>query len=232
MVCAAEAVVCVAEWAEACAAGMGGGMRGGMGGGMGGGMRGGFGGGFRGGFGGGVNRGFGFRGNRFFFNRGFGFRGPYVGAGYWGWPGWGWGVGWGGGYWPDYYGDYGSAGYPTADYGYGYGSSPNVTVVYAPAQTAAAPVYVEQAQPVIREYDEYGQPVVPSRGLGASAGSPLYLIALKDHTIYPAVAYSVEVDTLLFVTLWNEQKRAPLNLIDRGLSIQLNRERHVNFQLP
>jgi hypothetical protein len=207
----------------------GGGMRGGMGGGFGGGgmrggMRGGFGGGgFRGGFGGGgfrggfggFNRGFGFRGNRFFFNRGFGFRGPFIGAGYWGWPGWGWGVGWGGGYWPD-----------------GYGSSPNVTVVYASPQPAAAPVYVEQGSPVIREYDEYGQPVGPSRGLGASAGSPIYLIALKDHTIYPAVAYSVQVDTLLFVTIWNEQKRAPLNLIDRGLSIQLNRERHVNFQLP
>jgi hypothetical protein len=210
---------------------MGGGM-GGMGrGGFGGGFRGGFGGGgFRGGFGGGFNRGFGFRGNRFVFNRGFGFRGPFFGAGFWGWPAWGGGLGWGGGYWPDYYGDYGSVGYPTA--GYGYGSSPNVTVVYAPAQPAAAPVYVEQARPVIREYDEYGQAVGPSRGLGASAGSPIYLIALKDNTIYPAVAYSVQVDTLLFVTLWNEQKRAPLNLIDRGLSMQLNRERHVNFQLP
>jgi hypothetical protein len=212
--------------------GMGGGMRGGMGGGMrggiGGGMRGGFGGGgFRGGFGGGFNRGFGFRGNRFIFNRGFGYG--------WGWPGWGWGIGWGGGYWPDYYGDsgygdYGSVGYPTA--GYSYSPSPNVTVIYPPALPAAAPVYVEQAGPALREYDEYSQPVVPSRGLGASASSPLYLIALKDHTIYAAVAYSVQVDTLLFVTLWNEQKRAPLNLIDRGLSIQLNRERHVNFQLP
>ena len=200
-----------------------------MGGGMGMG-RGGFGGGFRGGFGGGFNRGFGFRGNRFVVNRGFGFRGPFVGAGFWGWPAWGGGVGWGGGYWPDYYGDYGSVGYPTA--GYGYGSSPNVTVVYAPAQPAAAPVYVEQARPVIREYDEYGQTVGPSRGLGASAGSPIYLIALKDHTIYAAVAYSVQVDTLIFVTLSNEQKRAPLNSIDRGLSLQLNRERHVNFQLP
>jgi hypothetical protein len=206
--------------------GMGGGMRGGMGGGMrggmGGGMRGGMGGGIRGGFGGGFNRGFGFRGNR-----GFGFG--------WGWPAWGWGIGWGGGYWPDYYGDYGNGDYGSASYpaaGNSYSPSPNVTVIYPPAILAAAPVYVEQARPVIREYDEYGQPVGPSRGSGASAGSPLYLIALKDHTIYPAVAYSVEADTLLFVTIWNEQKRAPLNLIDRGLSMQLNRERHVNFQLP
>jgi hypothetical protein len=206
--------------------GMGGGMRGGMGGGMrggfGGGFRGGFGGGFRGGFGGGFRGGFGGG-----FNRGFGFG--------WGWPAWGWGIGWGGGYWPDYYGDYGygdyeSASYPTA--GYSYSPSPNVTVIYPATLPAAAPVYVEQAGRALREYDEYGQPVGPSRGSGASAGSPIYLIALKDHTIYPAVAYSVEADTLLFVTIWNEQKRAPLNLIDRGLSMQLNRERHVNFQLP
>jgi hypothetical protein len=201
--------------------GMGGGMRGGLGGGFrggfGGGFRGGFGGGFRGGFGGGFNRGFGFRGNRFGFNRGFGFG--------WGWPAWGWGIGWGGGYWPDYYGDYGygdygSVGYPAA--GYSYSPSPNVTVIYPPAQPTAA----------LREYDEYGQPVGPSRGSGANAGSPIYLIALKDHTIYAAVAYSVQADTLIFVTIWNEQKRAPLNLIDRGLSMQLNRERHLNFQLP
>jgi hypothetical protein len=211
---------------------MGGGMGGMRGGGFGGGgFRGGFGGGgFRGGFGGwgfrgGFNRGFGFRGNRFVVvNRRFGFGNGFIGAGVWGWPSWGWG---GGAYWPGDYVDSGYGAYPPY---YTSGSSPNVTVVYPPAQLAAAPVYADQV--AVGGYDEYGQPVGSSRGVSASNGSPIYLIALKNQNIYPAVAYSVKVDTLSFLTIWREQKMVPLDWIDRGFTMQLNRERHVNFQLP
>jgi hypothetical protein len=34
------------------------------------------------------------------------------------------------------------------------------------------------------------------------------------------------------VTLQHEEKQVPLDSVDRGLSLQLNRERRVAFQLP
>ena len=218
-------------------------QRGGMGhGGFGGGgFRGGFGGGgFRGGFGGfhgGFRGGGGFRGNRaIIVNRGFGFGRRFVGVGFWGWPAWGWGGAYygSGGY--DAYGyagyAYGYGGYP---YGYGsyppeyaYGSSPNVVVVY-PQQQPAAAYY--PSQPALREYNEYGQEIAISRG-DASAASPTYLIALKNNVIFAAMSYSVRGDTIYFVTLANEQKSAPLMMVDRDLSMRLNWERHVNLLLP
>jgi len=205
----------------------GGGFHGG--GGIGGGFRGGggIGGGFRGGFGGfnGFRGGVGFNG----FRGGFGFRGFY--GGYWPYyyPYLGYGWDWGGG-WPYY--DYGS---PYYDYGYGsaayypsYGASPNVTVVY-PSNAQPAPVYVERATPVTREYDEYGQEI---HRPGNPSSSPIYLVAFKDHSIAAAAAYWVDGRTLHYVTLQHEEKTAPLDSVDRDFSLQLNRERRVQFQLP
>ncbi|HEY7389197.1 MAG TPA: hypothetical protein VH640_11855 [Bryobacteraceae bacterium] len=198
----------------------GGGFRGGFGG-----FHGGFGG-FRGGFGG-------FRGG--FVNHGFG-RG-FVGRGFWGWPGWRWGGGFAY-YWPGSYSSYypyypySYSGYP-ADYGYGYGygSSPNVIVVYPQPQTATpAPAYYQPSS-VIDEYGENGYAITPSRS-GVRAGSPTYLIALKNHVIYDAVSYSVKGDTIYFVTIANEQKSCPMIMVDRSFSMQLNHERGVNLQLP
>jgi len=63
-------------------------------------------------------------------------------------------------------------------------------------------------------------------------GSPIYLIALKDHTIRAAISYSVTGNTLHYVTMEHEAKEAPLDSVDRAFSAQLNRERHVPFQLP
>lgn len=222
--------------------GGGGGMRGGGGGYGGGGMRGGTGfvggNGFRGGFansggafiGGGAGRfgSFGFRGgfrdfdDRFFSNRGF------FGGGFGYWPFYGYG---GIGYYPGYYG-YGAGyssyfpGYDYYPYDYGYATyqpSPNVTVVYPPQ--GAAPLSADRARPVTREYDQYGQEVRP-------AGSPLYLIAFTDHTIRAATTYRVDGATLHYMTPEKEDKEAPLSTVDRALSMQLNRERQVPFQLP
>ena len=210
--------------------------RGGFGGG---GFRGAGFGGYRGGMGGSYGGFGGYRGG--FVNRGFGGRG-YIGHGYWGWNRWGWGgrsaYYWPGYYYPSYsnysnypYYPYAYSGYPT-DYGYsyGYGSSPNVVVVYPQPQPAAAPAYYQQPSPVIREYDENGYEVTPSRS--ARSGSPTYLIALKNHVIYDAVSYSIRGDTIYFVTVANEQKSSPLIMVDRAFSMQLNNERGVNFQLP
>jgi hypothetical protein len=160
---------------------MGGGFRGGMGGGF----RGGMGGGFRGGFGG-FRHGFNqrFIGNRFFagnrfFNRGFfGFGGSFV------YPAYGLGFSYGPSY-ADYPYSDSYAAYPA------YQSSPNVTVIY-PEQPQAVPavVYVQPAEPVIRDYDQ-------ASNQSSGDDSPIYLIAFKDPVIRAAIAYWVEL-----VALW------------------------------
>jgi hypothetical protein len=207
--------------------GMGGGFRGGMGGfGQ---ARGFNGGGFRGGF-----RGFGgfrpgfnqrFFGNRFFLGNRFGNRFFFdrrffgFGRGF-GFPAFGFGFS----YAPGFY-DYP---YYPADYSAGpaYAPAPNVTVVYpAQAQTGPATAYVERPEPAAREYDQSGN--------GSSAGgSPIYLVAFKDRVIRAAVAYWLDGRTLHYVTLQREEKEAPLDTVDREFTLQLNRERHVPFQLP
>jgi hypothetical protein len=232
--------------------GMGGGFRGGggMGGGfrsggaMGGGFRGGggMGGGFRGGWGSGFNRGgWGFFGNRWGFNRGgFGFGwGGYWPWGWgwgWGWPSYGWGLGLS--YWPGYYG-YPSYGYDdTWDYPTDYGAYPQTYTTYNAAPTVAvqsysAPAYAypspssETAHPVTRSYDQYGQEVRPA----GTNSSPIYLFAMKDGVIRAAASYWVQNGTLHYVTLQHEEKTVPLTSLDRTLTNQLNRERHVNLSL-
>jgi hypothetical protein len=230
--------------------GMGGGMRGG-GGGFGRGTGGGFGAGVGGGYGGGINRGGGFIGGTFrngglhpvggpgFSNRGGygrgyyggyygGFYGsalysPYLYASFFGLNS----------YWPGYY-DYSYGSYPYSAYPYDYGyasyqTSPNVTVIYPTQSVAPAATFVERARPVTREYDQFGQEIRPP---AVGAGSPIYLIAFNDRVIRAAVSYFVDGRTLHYVTLEREERQVPLDTVDRALSLQLNRERQVPFQLP
>ncbi|HLJ16743.1 MAG TPA: hypothetical protein VKV15_19765 [Bryobacteraceae bacterium] len=60
----------------------------------------------------------------------------------------------------------------------------------------------------------------------------IYLLAFKDHTIIPALAYWVDGDALNYITKDGIQNRASLSLIDKDFSKQLNNERHVPFKLP
>lgn len=131
----------------------------------------------------------------------------------------------------------GYGGYP-----YGYDQppaqqQPNVTVVYPPAQP---PVIINQnfgpAQP-----DQGGQQPenihmyqapVSSAPDTASSNTTYYLIAFKDHTIYSAVAYYTEGDTLHYFTSGNTHNQVSLSLVDRQLTEQLNRERSVDVRLP
>jgi hypothetical protein len=109
-----------------------------------------------------------------------------------------------------------------------------VNVVYAPYSGQTEPVYVERPNPVVREYDSYGQQVNrPPAGTGNTPGAaPIYLIALRDGTIRAAEAYWVERGTLHYVTMQHEQKQTSMENVDRNLSAQLNRERRVAFSLP
>jgi hypothetical protein len=60
----------------------------------------------------------------------------------------------------------------------------------------------------------------------------IYLIAMKDSTVYSSLAYWVEEDILHYITKQYSHNRATIGLIDRELSMQLNRERGVEFKLP
>lgn len=208
--------------------GHGGGIRGGVshGGFSGGRVHGGIG---RGGFvTGGVrwgHRNIGFAGRQSFF-RGFGYPGSYpvpLGVTY--------GVPHGypfGGFYsaPDMYG-YG--------YGYGYAQAPNVTVIPIPASQPAGPsVVIYGERPRQAEVRESVEPVAPKLTTvePGPTGPTLYLIALKDQTIWAAETYWVEAGTLHFVTRQHERKQAPMTRLDRDLTEQLNRERRVEFRLP
>ena len=163
--------------------------------------------------------------------------GSFGGYGY---PYWGFGLG------SPYYGYYG--GYPYYGYGYSdpyaypsynpnayYGDPPADPPAYGQGQPAYGqnqPAY-GQNQPAYRgtgEYDQYGQRV--SRpGATPADSAPIYLFAFKDHTIEAASGYSVTGGTLHYNTLEHVQKQAPLNELDRSLTLRLNKE-HSGFNLP
>jgi hypothetical protein len=136
--------------------------------------------------------------------------------------------------------------YPYASYPYvggywpGYSDSYQPTYsTYAPAQYApAAPVTVvyaqpapevQRANPVVHEYDQYGQEVEPAPRASAS---PIYLFAFQDGAIRAASSYKVDGATLHYVTLQHEDRQAPVETLDRSLTLQLNRERRVTVRLP
>jgi hypothetical protein len=67
---------------------------------------------------------------------------------------------------------------------------------------------------------------------GKAADSPHYLLAFKDHSIYSAVAYWADGDTLHYFTTGNTHNQASMSLIDRELTERLNRELGIDFSLP
>lgn len=162
---------------------------------------------------------------------------------------------------PVYYGGYYApyAGY----YGYGYGYDPNAVPPpgydpnygYAPDPNYP---YDPNAQPpgviVNRNYTpdtvtpvlhDYSNTPLPQPGpdyqnsnqnpqASVNDGSQvIFLIAMKDHTIFPAVAYWIEGgDTLNYITTQGVHNRASLDLVDRDFSKLLNDQRRVDFALP
>jgi hypothetical protein len=123
---------------------------------------------------------------------------------------------------------------------------PNITVIYPPQQ---APVIINQFgsdngrvasygpdAPLPDTVSVYQAPVrSPSEnGTGQSMNEPSngYLIAFKDHTIYSAVAYWVEGDTLHYFTSGNNHNQASITLLDRDLTERLNKERGTEIRLP
>jgi hypothetical protein len=104
------------------------------------------------------------------------------------------------------------------------GSRPNVTVLQGPP-----PGYGPPPQ-------GYGPPPGAGSPTGASANSdspaPYFLIALKDHTVYSAVAYWVDGDTLHYFTDPDTHNQVSLALVDRDLTQRLNKEAGIDVTLP
>jgi len=113
------------------------------------------------------------------------------------------------------------------------GAPPNVIVVYPPAQ---APQVFGGAygEPGVAGPPPPPQPAAPASDQQGSQFVPAsyYLIAYKDHTIYSAVAYWVEGDTLHYFTTGATHNQVSLSLVDRDLTQRLNEEAGNNLQLP
>jgi hypothetical protein len=116
---------------------------------------------------------------------------------------------------------------------------PNVTVVFPPQQQQ------QRANPTMIQPGPDGDYPITQRQQGTiyeaprdtndpanGADSGHYLVAFKDHTIYSAVAYWVDGETLHYFTTGNIHNQASISLIDRELTNRLNRELGLDFKLP
>jgi len=99
----------------------------------------------------------------------------------------------------------------------------------------------DTANPVLHDYSNVPVPgsqvQAPdannsSQAQAAADQQVMFLIALKDHTIFPAIAYWVDGDTLNYITVQGVKNSVSLDLVDRDFSKQINQDRKVEFGLP
>ncbi len=133
-------------------------------------------------------------------------------------------------------------------YGYGNGGGDvppaqppqNITIIYPPAQQPMQPPMMMGMPPAPppdvprSSIQEYVQPQQqPPEAETTSTPDPTYyLLAFKDHSIYSAVGYWVDGDTLHYITNGNVHNQVSVSLVDRDLTSQLNRGRGVQVVLP
>jgi len=110
---------------------------------------------------------------------------------------------------------------------------PNVTVIYPPA---AAPVIVNHfgagdgsTGPAARIFEV---PRDQASVQEAPAEPEHYLIAFKDRSIYSAIAYWVDGETLHYFTAGNKHNQASVSLVDRELTTKLNSDSGHEVRLP
>ena len=86
----------------------------------------------------------------------------------------------------------------------------------------------------ITEQQQAAQAAKSAKSATGETQSPaqFFLIALKDKTIHAATSYWVDGLMLNYVTLQGVHVIVRLDLVDRGLSRDLNRQRNVEFRLP
>jgi hypothetical protein len=110
-------------------------------------------------------------------------------------------------------------------------AQPNVIVVYP--QGAGAPMQ-QEAPPQMRIYTPDAlQPATPMTSQETQESQvEHYLLAFKDHSIYSAVAYWVDGDTLHYFTSGNVHHQSPLTQVDRDMTDRLNKESGTPLKLP
>jgi len=104
---------------------------------------------------------------------------------------------------------------------------PNVIVVYPQmpgVMTQYGPPDMSAQQPEPTIHSQTSEPP-------AAEGTHI-LLAFKDHTIYSAIAYWVEGDTLHYFTDANTHNQVSVELIDRDLTAKLNQGSGLQVKLP
>ena len=108
-------------------------------------------------------------------------------------------------------------------------AQPNVMIIFPP-QGWQPP---SGAQGETRNWSSYPPAQTPSAAEEPAAPEqPNYLLAFKDHNIYPAVAYWVDGNTLHYITSGNHHNQASLDLLDRALTERLSKEAGYEVKLP
>jgi hypothetical protein len=95
--------------------------------------------------------------------------------------------------------------------------------------------------PVLRDYSDANLPepipqpqtYIRPRIVNNEDDAPtIYLIAMKDRSIFATVAYWVDGETVNYVTREGSLNHVSIGLVDREFSKRLNDERQVEFKLP
>ena len=108
-------------------------------------------------------------------------------------------------------------------------SGPPPMAMYPPDMPRPAMV---QVAPAMSAYQGAPGPAAANAGDDSAPDSERYLIAFKDHTVYSAVAYWFDGDTLHYFTPGNVHNQVSLSLVDRDLTTRLNKELGIDFQIP
>jgi hypothetical protein len=95
-------------------------------------------------------------------------------------------------------------------------------------QPGPPPQYQPQYPPQMQQQPQ----MPPQASSGNNQGQNFYLIAFNDHSIQAATAYKVDGDQLHWITREGQEMQAPLSTVDVRFSIQINRDRHVDFRIP
>jgi hypothetical protein len=98
---------------------------------------------------------------------------------------------------------------------------PPMMTMYNPETARPVMIQVPQEAPIARAVDSE-----PARE------SDHYLLAFKDHTVYSAVAYWFDGDTLHYFTTGSTHNQASISLLDRELTVRLNKEMGTDFKIP
>jgi hypothetical protein len=135
---------------------------------------------------------------------------------------------------PVYVGGYSDNAYPAEPAPQQQQPQPNSTVV-EPSQPAPAMIErfgSDDAQDPTTPVASADDDLQPMEEQASIAEPSHYLIAFKDHSVYSAVAYWVDGDTLHYFTSGNTHNQASVSLVDRDLTERLNKESGVEVRLP